>query len=88
METKFNICDKVAYFNTAECKVMTAEVKGIRVIPTGISKDENGENKLDGAVVLYETVDGPVLAEQECFASEAECFEAYRKFFSVPAGSE
>jgi len=83
MEIKYNICDKIAYFNTAECNVMTAEVKSIRVIPTGISKDENGENKLDGAVVLYETVDGPVLAEQECFAGVQECFEAYRKFFCL-----
>lgn len=81
METKFNICDKVAYFNTAECNVMTDEVKGIRVVPTGISKDENGENKLDGAVVLYETVNGPILAEQECFGSEEECREWYRKVF-------
>ena len=88
MEIKYNICDKVAYFNTAECKVITAEVKRVQVLPTGISKDENGGNVLDGVVVLYETVDGPVLAEQECFASEAECFEAYRKFFSVPAGSK
>ena len=82
METKFNICDKVAYFNTAEFKVMSAEVKGIRVVPTGISKDENGENKLDDAVVLYETVNGPVLTEQECFASEEECRKRYREFFA------
>lgn len=81
MEIKFNICDKVAYFNTAECKVMTAEVKSIRVIPTGISKDENGENKLDGAVVLYETMDGPVLAEQECFRTEDECLARYKEYF-------
>lgn len=88
MEIKYNICDKIAYFNTAECKVMTAEVKSIRVLPRGIKKDEAGNNVLEGVVVLYETVDGPVLAEQECFASVQECFEAYRKFFSVPAGSE
>lgn len=81
MEIKFNICDKVVYFNTAECKVMTAEVKSIRVIPTGISKDENGNNKLDGSVVLYETFDGPVLSEQECFRSEAECLAWYKEYF-------
>lgn len=82
IEVKFGICDKVAYFNTAECKVMTAEVKGIQVVPTGISKDEKGENVLEGYVVLYQTFEGPVLSEQECFGSEEDCKEAYRKFFA------
>lgn len=82
IEVKFGICDKVAYFNTAEGKVLTAEVKGIQIIPTGISKNEKGENVLDGYVVLYQTFEGPVLSEQECFGSEEECFEAYRKIFA------
>lgn len=81
METIFNICDKVVYFNTAECKVATAEVKGIRVIPTGISKDEKGNNVLDGSVVLYETFDGLVLSEKECFCDEASCRAHYKEFF-------
>ncbi len=81
MEIKYSICDKVAYFNTADRKVATAEVKGIRVIPTGISKDKDGNNVLDGFVVLYETFDGPVLAENECFASVEECKAFYRDFF-------
>ena len=81
MEIKYNICDKVAYFNTAECKVMTAEVKSVRVLPRGIKKDEAGNNVLEGVVVLYETVDGPMLAEQECFASVEECIAKYREFF-------
>ena len=82
IEVKFSPCDEVVYFNTAERKVMRAEVKSVRVIPTAISKDENGVNKLVGSVVLYETVDGPVLAESECFASEDECREVYRKIFA------
>lgn len=79
---KFGICDKVVFFNTADCKVVTAVVKGIQIVPTGISKNEKGENVLDGYVVLYQTFDGPVLSEQECFGSEEECLEAYRKFFA------
>ena len=34
----------------------------MRVVPTGISKDEKGESVLDGYAVLYDTVDGPTLA--------------------------
>ena len=82
IEVKFGICDKVAYFNTAEGKVLTAEVKGIQIVPTGISKNEKGENVLDGYAVLYQTFEGMVLSEKECFGSEEECFEAYRKIFA------
>ena len=81
MEIKFGICEKVFYFNTAECKVMSAEVKGAQVVPTGISKSESGENVLDGAVVLYQTFEGPVLSEQECFRSEEECQAWYKEYF-------
>ena len=73
IEVKFGICEKVFYFNTAECKVMKAEVKGVQIVPTGISKNVSGENVLDGYVVLYSTVEGPMLSEQECFASEEAC---------------
>lgn len=82
IEVKFGICDKVAFFNTAEGKVLTAEVKGIQIVPTGISKNEKGENVLDGYAVVYQTFEGLVLSEQECFGSEEECFEAYRKIFA------
>lgn len=82
IEVKFGICDKVAYFNTAEGRVTTAEVKGVQIVPTGISKSEKGENVLDSFVVLYQTFEGPVLSEQECFSSEEECREFYRKLFA------
>ena len=82
IEVKFGICDKVVFFNTADCKVETAVVKGIQIVPTGISKDEKGENVLEGYAVLYQTFEGTVLSEQECFGSEEECFEAYRKIFA------
>lgn len=82
METKYSICDKVAFFNTTERKVMTAEVKGVQIVPTGISKNEKGENVLGGYVVLYQTFDGPILAEPECFDSEEACKAFYRDFFN------
>ena len=70
---KYDICSKVFFLNTASAKIERAEVKGVQVIPTGISKSADGENVLDGCVVLYQTVEGPVLAEDECFATEEEC---------------
>ena len=81
METKYSICDKVAYFNTAEREVMTETVKGVRIIPRSISKDKDGNAVLYSFVVLYETT-GPVLAEQECFSSVEECKAFYRDFFN------
>ena len=81
MEIKFNICDKVVYFNTAEGRVATAEVKAIRVIPTAVSKDADGNNVLESKVVLYETVEGPILTETECFESADACREFYKAFF-------
>lgn len=78
MEIKFNICDEVYFLNTASGKIESAEVASIRVIPTGISKDQNGKNVLNGSVVLYETADrGPVLSEVECFASKEECCQSW-----------
>ena len=72
METKFNICDRVVFLNTATGKFEEAEVRSIRVLATGISKDEGGRNVLDGSMVLYETVDGPTVAECEVFGSADE----------------
>ena len=77
MEIKFQICDKVYYLTTRTRRVDVAEVKGIQVIPTGISKDTDGNNVLDGCVVLYQTVEGPTLAESECFRSAEEAKAAW-----------
>ena len=68
----FSICDKGVYLNTATRKFDTAVIKGIQIVPTGISKDEEGEDVLDGSVVLYQTKEGPMLTEAEVFASEEE----------------
>lgn len=67
MEIKYSICDEVVFFNTVSGKLETTEIKSIRVVPTGISKNEQGKNVLDGCVVLYDTVNGPTLAESEVF---------------------
>lgn len=77
MEIRFQICDKVYYLNTVTGKVDVAEVKGIQVMPTGISKDADGRNVLDGYVVLYQTVEGLTLAESECFGSAEEAKAAW-----------
>ena len=75
----FSICSKVFYLNTATGRIDSAEVKRIQVVPTGISRDENGANVLDGQVVLYETVEGPTLVECEAFGSEEECRGYWKK---------
>lgn len=72
-EVKFDICGRVFYLNTSSGRIESDEVKGIQIVPTGISKDEAGRNVLDGQMVLYQTVDGMVLAESEVFVSEDEC---------------
>ena len=72
METKFSICDKAVFLNTGTGKFEKVEIKGIQVIPLGMHRDESGENVLDGYEVLYQTVEGVVLAEKELFGSEEE----------------
>lgn len=78
-EVKFRITDKVVYLNTVTRKLEELEVKGIRVVATGISKDEDGNNILDGDMVLYETVNGPTLAESEVFADKESAKKAWKE---------
>ena len=63
IEIKFGILDRVVYLNTATARFETAVVKGIRVVPTGIHKDESGVDVLDGYVVLYEVFETAVDAK-------------------------
>lgn len=74
-EVRFDICERVFYLNTASGKIEGEEIKGIQIVPTGISKDEEGRNVLDGQVVLYQTVEGAVLSESEVFSDEVSCRE-------------
>ena len=72
VELRFGVLDEVVYLNTATARFEKAVVKGIRVVPTGIHKDESGKDVLDGSVVLYELFDGPMVAQGEVFASVEE----------------
>lgn len=78
IDIRFGICDEVVYLNTATARFEKAEVKGVQVVPTGISKDAEGRNVLDGHVVLYQTVEGPVLADGEVFSSEEEALSWWK----------
>ena len=82
IEIKFGILDRVVYLNTATARFETAVVKGIRVVPTGIHKDESGVDVLDGYVVLYELFDGPMLAQDEVFGTAEEAKAYWIEQFS------
>lgn len=77
METKYSICDKLVFLNTAEGRFEESTVKGIQIIPTGVSKDEAGEDRLDGSIVLYQMSEGLTLTENEVFRSAEEAKEYY-----------
>ena len=81
IEIKYDICDEVCYFNASSCAIERDTVKGVQVIPTGISKDESGRDRLDGRVVLYQLKGGLVLTEQELFPGEEACRSWYLEFF-------
>ncbi len=83
VEIKFGLLDKVVYLNTAAMRFEESAVKGIRVIPTGISKNEAGEDVLDGYEVLYQLKNDVVLSSQEIFASEEQARERYREVLGV-----
>lgn len=73
MEIRFKICDEVFYLNTASGRIEKAEVSGIKVVPTGISRDAEGKSVLEGDVVLYGLEGGPMVTGSEVFASAEEC---------------
>lgn len=79
MNVRFSICDKVVFLNTATRQLEEAEVESIRVIPTGIRKDVDGNNVLEGHVVLYNTVNGPTLADSEVFADKESARAAWKE---------
>lgn len=82
IEVKFEPCEKVYFYNTAYKTVERTEIKAVQVVPTGISKDEKGENVLDGYDVLYQTVSGGFITESEAFATEEECRKAHLEALS------
>lgn len=83
MVTKFDICDKVFFFNTSTEKIESDTVHNIRIIPTGIHSDEKGEDVCDEMLALYGLKgSGQVISEREAFASEDECREHYSGIFA------
>lgn len=94
MEIRYNICDRVWFFNTAACAFESDTVKDVRVIPTGISKDVDGNDVLDSYDVLYALSRGGVVTEGEVFDSEEQARGHYREVFcgsgcrSESAGSD
>lgn len=78
MEIRFGLLDKVYYLNTARMAVESDAIKGIQIIPTGISKSEQGEDVLDGYEVLYSLKNGLVLTGGEVYASEEELLARLR----------
>ena len=79
METKFGILDTVWYLNTGNWKIESAKVMKVTVVPNGLSKDEKGEDVLEGTVTLYELSNRLVISEAEAFATREEVVEACRK---------
>ena len=82
MTTKFNICDRVSYFNDAEQKIENAVVQGIKVVAVSIHADEKGNDVLDEAAVVYALKSGLSITEQAAFASDEECKAHYKALFA------
>lgn len=79
IEIKYGLLEKVVYLNGATLKFESGVVRDIRVIPTGISKNEAGEDVLDGYDVLYQLQSGIVLTSREVYDSEEQAKEALRQ---------
>lgn len=77
IELKFSICDDVVFLNTSNGKFEKAVVKGVQVVPTGLSKSADGKDVCDGYAVLYQTMDGAWLSESELFVDEKSAKEHY-----------
>jgi hypothetical protein len=79
IEIKYGLFDKVVFFNGTTMKFEEDSVRDIRVMPTGISKDADGNDVLDGYEVLYQLQSGVVLTSKEVFDSEEQGRQCYRE---------
>lgn len=79
IEIKYGLFDKVVYLNGATMKFETGSVRDIRVIPTAVSKDADGEDVLDGYDVIYKLDSGILLTSGEAFDSEEQARQRYRE---------
>lgn len=66
------IFEKVFYLNTATWNVEEGKIVKITIMPSGVHKDEKGEDVLDGELVFYELENRIVLTEKEAFSTKAE----------------
>ena len=78
IEVKYGIFDKVVYLNNAALRFERDAVKDIRIIPTGISKGEDGEDRLDGYEILYQLKNGLVMSSKEVYDTEEQAKKIYR----------
>ena len=83
MVTKFDILDRVVWFNTAECRMQSDVVRGIQVIPTGIHRDAEGQEVLDSVAVVYQLESKVNIFETEAFSTEEQALEHYREALGV-----
>ena len=79
VDIEFGLLEKVVYLNSATLSIEEGVVKGIRVVPTGISKDENGNDVLDGYEVLYQLMNDIVLTSREVFRGKEQLLARYRE---------
>ena len=82
METKYNVCDKVSYFNDASQKIENSTVQGIKIIATKIHANEKGEDICDEQVAVYALKNGANAPENALFPSDDECKDYYKKLFA------
>lgn len=78
VDIEFGLLEKVVYLNSATLTVEEGVVKGIRVVPTGISKDSEGNDVLDGYEVLYQLMNDIVLTSREVFQGKEQLLARYR----------
>lgn len=79
VDIEFGLLEKVVYLNSATLTIEEGVVKGIRVVPTGISKDEKGNDVLDGYEVLYQLMNDIVLTSREVFQGKEQLLARYRE---------
>lgn len=76
MELQFGLFSEVFYLNTASWRIEKAKIVKVTVLPSGVSKDSEGNDVLEDIVVLYELDNRMVISEMEAFDTE----EALREF--------
>lgn len=79
VDIEFGLLEKVVYLNCATMTIEEGVVKGIRVVPTSISKDAEGKDVLDGYEVLYQLMNDIVLTSREVFQGKEQLLARYRE---------